>query len=184
MNITRMLFVAVLSTAGIAASAQTVYRSTDKAGAPSFSDTPSPGASAVELAAPNVVSTPAIAPQPPAAQAQPLAHYRTLRITQPAQQGMVHTNTGAFDVVAQLQPPLRPGDRVRVSLDGNVLSTAFRSTRLHLSETDWDRAATSDNGEHTLQMAIVDAQDNLLIESEPVRFYARHAAVGGARHRR
>jgi len=183
MNERRMLVAAVLSVLTAAPWAQTVYESQGKDG-PSFSDVPSPGASAVELPPPNVVSAPPVPkPQPPVP-AKALAPYRSLRITAPAAQGMVHTNTGAFDVVAQLQPPLRPGDRVLVRLDGNALQTVFRSTRLHLSEADWQGAAAVDTDEHTLQLAIVDATGQVRIESDAVRFYARREATGGRRGRR
>lgn len=182
MNQRRLLVAAALSSWAVAPWAQTVYESKGKDG-PIFSDVPSPGASAIELPPPNVVSPPPVAepsaPAPPA----PLAPYRTLRIERPAPQDMVHTNTGAFDIDARVQPPLRPSHRVRVSLDGNLVDTLFRSTRVHLSEADWQSAATGDSEQHVLQMDIVDAQGKVLIESEPVRFYVRHAAVGGRRRR-
>jgi hypothetical protein len=163
--------------------AQTVYETKDKAG-PVFSDRPSPGASAVQLQAPNVVDAPP-APKPPAAASASAAPapYKRFVIERPAEQDMVHTNTGAFAISASLSPPLRPSDRVRVLLDGNLVPTIFRSTDIRLSEADWQDAAVSLNGEHTLQLAVVDADGKPAIETAPVRFYARGAAVGGGRRR-
>jgi hypothetical protein len=172
-----------LSAFGVTAMAQTVYESRDKAG-PVFSDTPSPGASAVVLPPPNVVSPPRVTPAAPAAAASaaPAPHYRTLVISQPEPQGTVHSNTGAFDVRARLNPPLRPSDRIGVRLDGNAVPTLFRSTNLRISETDWRSTATGEgNSEHQLQLVVLDAKGAPLIESEPVRFYVRRAAVGGSR---
>lgn len=176
--------VAALLAAHVAAPlAQTVYESKDKAG-PVFSDRPSPGAVPVELAPPNVVSTPAAKPAPaaPAAAASAPA-YRRLVIVRPAEQDMVHSNNGAFDVRATLSPALRPGDRVRVLIDGNLLPTTYRSTSLHISENNWRSSAVGDSGEHTLQLAVVGSDGTPWIESAPVRFYLRGVAVGGGRRR-
>jgi hypothetical protein len=167
--------------APLAPMAQTVYESKDKAG-PVFSDQPSPGAKAVQLQAPNVIGTPAVkppAPSPAAGTAPAPAPYRRFVIARPAEQGMVHTNTGEFGIDANLSPPLRPSDRVRVLLDGNLLPTAYRSTNLRISEADWQAAAVSINGEHSLQLVVVGADGKPSIETAPVRFYARRAAVGG-----
>jgi hypothetical protein len=181
---TRQSIIAAVLMACVAAPlAQTVYESKDKAG-PVFSDRPSSGAVPVDVPPPNVVSSPAVKPPaaaPTASTAAPA--YRRLVIQRPAEQDMVHSNTGAFDIRAGLSPPLRPKDRVRVLIDGNLVPTVYRSTSLHISENDWRSAATGDSGEHTLQLAVVDADGRPWIESEPVRFYLRGVAVGGARRR-
>jgi len=172
---------AALAAHGATPMAQTVYQSKDKSG-PVFSDRPSAGASAVELAAPNVVSVPAAAPKPvPTAATTAPPPYRRLVIARPAEQDTVHSNTGEFGVSATLSPPLRSSDRVRVLLDGRLLPSQYRSTNLRISEADWLSAAAGDSGEHTLQLMVVDANGNPWIESAPVRFYLRHAAVGSAR---
>ena len=116
------------------------------------SDRPSAGAVPVDLPPPNVVSPPAAQPKtggPAASAAAPT--YRRLVIQRPAEQDMVHSNNGAFGITANLSPPLRPNDRVRVLLDGNLVPTVFRSTNLRLSEADWQAAAVGSNSEHTLR---------------------------------
>ena len=160
--------------------AQTVYESKGKDG-PVFSDKPSTGATSVELPPPNVVSAPAAPPPAPAPSAPARPHYSKLSILMPEAQGMVHTNTGAFDVAARVQPPLRPADRVRVQLDGRLVPTVFRSTKLRLSEADWQATAAGHDGEHVLQLAVVDAQGLVLVESAPVRFFVKRATVGAGR---
>jgi hypothetical protein len=175
------ILAAVLAAHAASAWAQTVYESKDKAG-PVFSDRPSTGAVPVELPPPNVVSTPAVKPVPdaPAPSASAPA-YRRLVIQRPAEQDMVHSNNGAFGISAQLSPPLRPNDRIRVMIDGNLVPTVFRSTDLRISEQDWQATAVGNNSEHTLQLAVVDANGKPWIESAPVRFYLRGVAVGGKR---
>jgi hypothetical protein len=175
----RWILAAALAVFTMTPLAQTVYESKDKAG-PVFSDKPSAGAVPLELPPPNVVSPPVVQPAaPPAPSAAPT--YRRLVITRPAEQDMVHSNTGEFGIAASLSPPLRPNDRIRVLLDGNLVPTVFRSTNLRLSLADWQSAAVGSNGEHTLQLAVVDADGKPWIESAPVRFYLRGAAVGGKR---
>lgn len=176
------MIAAALAACAAASWAQTVYESKDKAG-PVFSDQPSPGAKAVDLPPPNVVSPPPVAPapaQPPATAAPP---YRRFVITRPAGQDSIHSNNGAFAITAQLAPPLRPGDRVRVLIDGNPVPTLFRSASPHIAPNDWQAAATGadQRGQHTLQLVVLDANGVAQIESAPVGFYLHRAAVGGSR---
>ncbi len=178
----RWIAVICLLGAGLAG-AQTIYESKDKGGTV-FSDRPSSGASSINLPPANVADAPAVAAPAPAASAASAPRYRTLIIAKPEDQGTVHTNTGAFDIGARLSPPLRPDDRVRVTLDGVVLPTLYRGTSLHISEADWRGAAIGEgNGSHVLQLVVVDAKGVAWIESPPVRFYVHRAAVGGARRR-
>jgi hypothetical protein len=175
----RWMIATALAACVMAPMAQTVYESKDKAG-PVFSDKPSSGAKPVQLEAPNVVSPPVVTPAP----AQPAASapdYRRLVITQPRNQDSIHSNDGSFGIAAQLTPPLRPTDRVRVLIDGNLVPTVFRSSNPRITPNDWQATALGDRGEHTLQLAVVDANGVPKIESPVVSFYLHRAAVGGTR---
>ena len=57
------------------------------------------------------------------------------------------------------------------------MTHGFSSVKFGVTEADWQRAASPDNVEHTLQLAIVDKTGAVLIESAPVKFYARRATV-------
>lgn len=173
MPIDRFVAATLIVLAG-AATAQTVYESKDKSG-PVFSDQPSPGASAVKLQAPNVIAMPA-APAAPQS-AAPAFAYRSLVVTAPEARGTIHSNTGAFDVRAQLAPALRTNDRIVVSLDGELLKTQFRSANLRISERDWNASASSADSLHTIELAVVDANGNVLASSAPVSFYVQRATV-------
>jgi hypothetical protein len=154
----------------------TVYESKDKAG-PVFSDKPSQGAKPVELAPPNVVGQqPATPARPAPAAAAP--KYTSLAIASLANEGSVHTNTGQFDIRVRSVPALRAaaGDRLRVTLDGNPLTTAYKSSKVRISAADWQAAARGE-ARHTLQVAIIGPAGATLIESAPVSFYARRATV-------
>ncbi len=166
----------------LTAGAQTVYETKDKAG-PVFSDVPSAGASAVELAPANVIKMPAPSPTP-APSAPPPVPYRNLVIVAPEAQGTIHSNTGAFEIRARLSPALRGSDRILVSLDGNLLKSRFRSPNVHITEADWNAAANSNDGQHSVQLTVIDAKGEPLIASAPVSFYAQRATVAKQRRAR
>ena len=174
---TRRLFAATLLAIvpTLAAAQGPVYESKDKAG-PVFSDQPSPGAKPIELAPPNVIqTTPPALRQQPAPAAAP--YYTALAISSPGNGGTIHSNTGAFDVSVQLQPALRTarGDRIEARLDGRALSRRFSSAKFGVTEADWQKLASPDNAEHTLQVVILDKTGAVLIESASVKFFAHRA---------
>jgi hypothetical protein len=177
--------VALVSLAfALTAGAQTVYKSKDKDG-PVFSDVPSPGASAVELPPANVIQMPVPTARPtPTPSAPPSVPYRNLVIVVPEAQGTIHSNTGAFDIRAQLSPALRGSDRILVSLDGNLLKSRFRSPNVHITEADWNAAANSNDAQHSVQLTVVDAKGEPLIASAPVSFYVQRATVAKQRRAR
>jgi len=169
------LLLAIGST--LAAAQSTVYESQDKAG-PVFSDQPSSGGKAIDLGPANVIQTTPV-PQQQSAPAAPAPYYTALAISAPENGGTIHSNTGAFDVGAQLQPALRTdrGDRISATLDGKVLTRRYTSAKFGVSDSDWQKSASPDVEEHTLQVAVLDKTGAVLIESAPVKFYARRATV-------
>ncbi len=175
------LTVAVLSLWSTALAAQ-IYESQDKSGATVFSDRPSEGAKSVDLPPPNVINTPQPAqPQSPSAPA-PIS-YKQLAILAPVQEGTVHTNTGAFDIQVSVDPALRPGDAFMVTLDGNALPGRHTSASFGLTEQDYASAA-ADNRQHSLAVAVVDSNGNVVISSDAVSFYVNRATVERRRRRR
>jgi hypothetical protein len=158
----------------LAAAQGTVYESKDSAG-PVFSDRPSPGAKPIEVSPPNLMQGLQPAQQPvPAA---PAPYYTGFAISAPADGDTIHSNTGAFELRVKTSPALRAakGDRIRVKLDGNLLASSYRYSRIGLTATDWQAAA--DNVEHMLQAAIVDSTGTVLIETAPVKIFAHRATV-------
>ena len=90
----------------------------------------------------------------------------------------MHTNTGAFDVKVAVQPALNAGDVFVVALDGTALPGRYTSGDIAVTEQDFQSAAT-DNVQHQLQVAVVDAGGNVLITAGPVSFYVHRATVRG-----
>jgi hypothetical protein len=173
----RWIIAAALAAYGIAPMAQTVYESKD-GGGPMFSDRPFAGAVALSLDRPNVVSTPATTPKvAPASSTAVTLPYRRFVINRPAEQNTVHTRTGEFGISASVSPPLRSSDRIRVLLDGKLLPSLHRGTNLRISESDWQSAAIGNQGEHQIQLAVVDADGKPWIETAPLSFFVQRAAV-------
>lgn len=174
---TRLPVVLLLATwCALAAAQGTVYESKDKAG-PVFSDRPSSGAQPIDLPAPSAIQTET--PRQPPAPAVPAGSYTLLAITVPANGDTIHSNTGMFDVSVRISPALRTaaGDRIKVRLDGNLTASSYPSAGFSVAAADWQAAANSDNVEHTLRAAIIDATGTVLLESAPITFYARRATV-------
>ena len=151
----RWIVAAALAAHGMAPMAQTAYEWKNEAG-PVFSDRRSVGTAVV-------------------------SPYRRFVINRPSEQDTVRTQTGEFGVSASVSPPLRSSDRIRVLLDGNLVPNVYRGTNLRISESDWQSAATGTEGEHRIQLVIVDADGKLWIETAPVSFHVLRATVGGAR---
>jgi len=169
MNRTVWLTVAALMLWSVTAVGQ-VYESKDKSGAPVFSDRPSEGSKAVDIPAPNVVSPqdrPAASPLP--AQ-KPDFQYSQLAIAAPTAQTTIHSNTGAFNVQLSIDPDLRQGDAFVLTLDGNTLPTRYPSATIGLTAQDYQSAAANTH-QHSLTAAIVDANGQVMIQSDPVSFY-------------
>lgn len=171
----RPFAVVLASWCALAAGQSKVYESQDKAG-PVYSDQPTPGARELVLPPPNVISAEPPAPQPPAAAGEAAPLYRSLAVSSPADGDTLHSNTGAFELGVQVVPALREGDRIRVKLDGILLPERYTSTRIQVTEADWQTAAR-DDVEHTLQLAVVDEAGAVLIESGVTSFYLHRATV-------
>ena len=175
----RVLLAGLIALSPALAMAQEVYQTHDKAG-PVYSDQPAPGAKAVELAPLNTFAAPPVLLPTPTTKPQAAAPipYERLTITDPENEGSVHTNTGDFDVQWQAVPPLdtQRGDAIIVKLDGTPLPQSFSAVPLHIGAADWQRVF-SENVEHRLQLLIVNADGAVLIESAPVKFYMHHATA-------
>lgn len=165
--------IALLALLAASAAPAQVYRWVDQDGVVHYSDTPQPGAEEMHLpesptAAPGSAFEPLRrtrwagddeAPQPFA--------YEALRIVAPAAEETLWNIEGQLTVRLDLQPPLRSGDQVRVYFDGRAIPT--NGLQLQLDEV-W-------RGTHNLQAEVVDAQGQLLIRSEPIRFYVHQTSI-------
>jgi hypothetical protein len=172
----RILLAVALCTALPPANAQ-VYECPGRDG-PVYSDQPCEGGKELHLPPPNVIDTgkpePASRPSPAEPAAAPA--YLGFAITWPEEEGSIHSNTGSFTVSLSLDPALREGDVIQVSLDGTVLPAVRRSLVFDIAPEEWEAAAGEDQP-HVLAASILDASGSTVMSATPVRFYVHHASV-------
>jgi len=99
--------------------------------------------------------------------------YTHLAITSPEDQAVVRDNAGNVAVSTDLEPPLQPGDKLAILLDGQQVGQAA-GTSLNLSNVD--------RGTHTLQVAVQDADGHTLIESSTVTFTLKRTSLLQPKH--
>lgn len=180
---TRMKLRLVLLLLGIclplAATATTVYRSTDEQGNVVFSDRPEQG-EPVELEPLTVVpssrpeaAVPSRDTQPGTPRsdiAAPFMPYSTFRIVSPDNEETLPTGyAGDVRIELGIEPELREDHRVRLLLDGEVSRPAMHTTAFMLTNLE--------RGEHMLQAELLDASGEVRHRSAPVTLYVQRASV-------
>lgn len=158
------------------ASAQ-VYKWVDEDGVVHYSDQPVPGAEVVFIEQ-NTVRTrspratvrplPGADAAPDSAPAATFA-YETISFASPVAEQTLWNIGGTLNVALNLSPGLRLNDRVRLYFDGEPVQNNVVGTSTQLEEV-W-------RGSHNLQAEVVDENGNLMIRSEPIRFYVQQTSV-------
>ena len=167
---------AALAVAGVAVAA--TYRWVDAQGVVHYSDTPQPGAQQIQLPPAqtyHAVPVPAVQPH---SDAPPPAAYQSCVIAQPtAGQSLFAPELVRISV--QLQPSLRPGDVLTVTLDGAALMPVSES------EVAFE-ASQVDRGEHTVNAVVHDGGGKVACSAAAVTFYVQRTSLLGpsapARH--
>ena len=155
------------------------YRWVDENGVVHFSDRPEPGAERIELPKSNPSSTPTPtfsaaatrSRQATEAETEPADQpfsYESLSIASPVAEETLWNIAGVLNVSLDLQPALQPGHQIRVYFDGEPMTTVS-STSFQLDEV-W-------RGAHNLQVEVLDQRGNMMIRSQPNRFYVQQTRV-------
>jgi hypothetical protein len=151
-----------------------VYRWVDADGQVHYSDQPGPGAEEVELESAPAIRMPlpsrrTAAPPAPARETEKDARprYESLGFASPTAEQTLWNIGGVLDVTLNLQPALQQGHQVRVYLDGNPVTV--NGTRFQLQEVY--------RGAHNLQAEVLDRSGELLIRSDPIRFYVQQTTI-------
>ena len=165
-----LLLLALLASA---ASASEIYKWVDEDGVVHFSDQPRAGAERVTLPKANTIPAPVRAQRQDTddvdgeQQAEEPFAYQSLEITSPAPEETLWNIEGVLSVSLALTPALQAGHRVRVYFDGNPQDVSGTSFQL---EEVW-------RGVHNLQAEVVDEAGQLMIRSQPNRFYVQQNTV-------
>ena len=144
-------------------SAGVVYKYIDKQGNTVYTDQPRQGAQRVDLPEPSTYSPPKLPPRvtttakPGKDSVAPV--YSLLTLTSPEPDASIWDNTGDLLVVYTLEPALKTkiGHRMVVLVNGEALAPV-NGTRVELKNVD--------RGTHQLQARIIDADGEVLIESQ------------------
>jgi len=159
----RVLALALLAFAtGVSAQ---VYRWVAPDGTVQYSDQPQPGSTPVEVAP--VQTIPAPPPPrrttPPAKPRSTQPVYARFDVLSPAEQESVRANDGNVTISLGLEPPLMPGNRVVLLLDGQPVGPPGTSLTVPLTNLD--------RGTHRLEASVLDGAGNALISAGPVTFH-------------
>lgn len=170
-----ILLVLCLLAASVAA-AQEAYRWVDEDGVVHYSDTPVDGAERILLPAPNVAATrqrSSEAPAPAAdaqeeeeATSEPFS-YESIEIVSPRAEETLWNIEGVLSVSVSLVPGLQRGHQMRAYFDGRRQEVSGMSFQL---QEVW-------RGVHNLQVEVVDETGQLMIRSQPNRFYVQQNTV-------
>ncbi|HFD80051.1 MAG TPA: DUF4124 domain-containing protein [Gammaproteobacteria bacterium] len=159
---------AVLATlvclASMAANAA-IYRSVDKEGNISFSDSPSKNSRPVELPPLPTYEPPKYAPIESTPRTKAATGYKHLDLLSPAPSETVRDNTGLVAVKVKVDPALNKaaGHRFQYYLDGKAKGKPTDASSISFKNVD--------RGEHKVEVAVVDASGRQLIRSKAVTFY-------------
>lgn len=156
-----------------------VYMQKNDEGVTTYSDTPSQNAE--KIAIPDnkpVTLPPAIAPSTDTngtpstgmtKNASVHPSYKVFRISSPTDQETIQ-NQPSIPVTIAIDPPMQPGDKIQLFLDGKDRGTPTESTHLD--------AGLVERGTHTLSATIMDANGKVISQSSAVTIFVHHAANG------
>ena len=151
-----------------------IYRWVDEDGVVHYSDQPHPGAEEVELQSAPAINMPT--PRRPTAAGTPAtttdeqqstAAYESLAVASPAAEETLWNIGGVLNVSLNLQPALQGGHQLRVYFDG--IPQEVSGTQFQLQEVY--------RGAHNLQAEVLDGNGQLMIRSEPIRFYVQQTTI-------
>lgn len=142
-----------------------VYKWKDTDGGIHYGDKPQPGAVEVDEI-PLQTYTPSPARRSSTAgdgDVEDAAPYSTLAFVSPANDATIRDNQGNVAIQLSVDPPLRSGDSILVSVDGQRQEQTVSSTTFTLSNIS--------RGTHTLQATVVDDQGNDLMSSDTLTLH-------------
>lgn len=148
-----------------AVQAQTIYKSTDAQGNVVYTDKPpAEGAASEEVKLKRLNTSPAPEPQPQPQRAREVENQTqpqpAVSIVAPQDQTVIPMGGGDFDVQASVAPPLAPGERLQLRLDGAASGAPQAGTSWSLRNVL--------RGGHDLSIDRLDADGKVVAQSDPV----------------
>ena len=148
----------------------TVYRWVDPQGVVHYSDQPHPNAQKLEVRGAQTFTAlpsgqPSSTAEPEQTQPSSTAIYDSCAIAQPADQQML-MNVYQATAMVQTSPALRPGDEVRLFLDGKQIQGSSTSFTFPVQR-----------GQHSVQAVIQDSTGQIVCETNTVTFFVHQPSV-------
>ena len=151
----------------------TIYQWRDASGNEVFSDLPRSGAEKITIPDPSTytpIVPPVVTARQPAQEKQTAPLYQTLTLVEPQPESTIWSNPGNFQVHYEVKPALRTkeGDRLVIMLDDEA-RPAIAGTRYYFENIN--------RGAHTLKGRIINADGNVLVESESATIYLQQQSL-------
>jgi hypothetical protein len=169
-----LLFVGLLAATAVFADA---YKWVDENGVVTYSDRQQPGAERIDLGA-SSSRTSSYSPTPvrrstPAAQNEEPQEdepfrYESIAVSNPGAEVTLWDIAGVLNVSVAVSPALQGTHQVRVYLDGGE-AQVVNGTNFQMEEV-W-------RGVHNIQVEVIDQTGQLMIRSQPNRFYVQQNVV-------
>lgn len=153
-----------------------VYKWIDSQGNVHFSDTPHPGAKKMDIPDAQGYSTPQPNAETPPQSEEKKSDtsesqtYTRLSIVQPENKATIRNNQGYLVVSVELDPELKPGDKLQILFDGALIGEPQTALLFQLNGIF--------RGSHTIAVQAIDAKGNVLITSEPITIFMHRPRVG------
>jgi uncharacterized protein DUF4124 len=135
--------------------AETVYKTVDDDGNIIFTDKPSENAEEIKLQELQTIDNPnPIRSTPRPRQTDKGSLYKTFFIANPANDSGIRSNNGSVSISVSLEPTLRPGHKIIISMDGKEIGSG---TSVSLQNVD--------RGTHSISASVVDGDGKKLIST-------------------
>jgi prophage tail gpP-like protein len=150
----RFFIYLLLVSCAVFVNADTVYKTVDEDGNIIFTDKPSENAEEIKLKELQTIKNPnpakfKLMPK----QADKAFSYKTFLITNPADGSGLRSNNGNLTISVSLEPPLRSGHKIIITMDGQTVSAGTaRSVSLQ----------NIDRGTHSIGASVVDSSDKTI----------------------
>ena len=151
-----------------------IYKSTNKAGTPVFSDIKTKSSKPIVLPPLETHSFPK-ANTNESFEAAPVqtsqsVNYSSLLIQSPSEDQVFRNTAGNLSVSVSIAPPLQENHRIQILIDGVTVSAPQQETHFDLTEIY--------RGTHQLSAQIIDTSDNSIIKtSSPVQVHVKQHSI-------
>ncbi len=180
----RWLSGALLALGTLAGADTKIYRYEDAHGITVFADRAAAGRQEVALPGVNTYIPAALGESAPAP-SDATQSYRSLSVTGPGDGETIRRNGGNVRVTGRVEPEVREDHRAVLLVNGAMTSLEALQDRVRPpaeTRNDIEFALTGvARGPHTVRIAVLDREHNVLIQSAPVRFHLLRAATGQRR---